>query len=166
MKRSILILFLFIGVVAASLAFINADTPQYKNLKVLNKNISKHDLDSVMDFFKISLGEKCGFCHARNEATNSMDFASDANPHKNTARFMMHMTAKINKKYFKDHDKDEDHSSGIIQAVTCYTCHHGEGSPETKPSKVKKENTTMPNNFRPSANDSLKKSVPDSSHAH
>jgi hypothetical protein len=35
-----------------------------KNLKVLPKNISKEDLDKVMDGFKASLGVRCNYCHA------------------------------------------------------------------------------------------------------
>ena len=108
MKRSILILAGIISFIAASLAFITADAPKYKNLKVLKKDISKQELDSVMRFFTMSLGEKCNFCHVRNEAEKTMDFPSDANPNKNTARFMMRMAAKINKKYFKDQEKENE----------------------------------------------------------
>lgn len=137
MQRSILILFVCISFVAVSLAFITADEPQYKNLKILKKNISKKEMDSVMHFFSVSVGEKCGFCHARNEAANSIDFASDANPNKNVARSMMRMTIKINKKYFKDEENKDSHA---IQAVTCYTCHHGNGHPATKAGQVRSDN--------------------------
>ena len=50
MKRSILILGAFISFIAASLAFITADGPNYKNLKVLKKTTTKNELDSVMHF--------------------------------------------------------------------------------------------------------------------
>ena len=134
MKRSILVIFVFAALVAVSLAFVSADEPRYKNLKILKKNITKQELDSVMHFFSMSLGEKCNFCHYRNEVEKKMDFASDANPNKGVARYMMKMNAKINKKYFKDQDKN---STETIQAVTCYTCHHGEAMPLTKaPSKA------------------------------
>jgi hypothetical protein len=82
-----------------------------------------------MHFFAMSLGERCNFCHQFNQETKSMDFASDANPNKGVARYMMKMNAKINKKYFKDQEKN---SAGVVQAVTCYTCHHGSGHPATK----------------------------------
>ncbi len=124
-----------------SFAFITADEPQYKNLKILKKNISKKEMDSVMRFFAMSIGEKCGFCHVRNEAANSIDFASDANPNKNVARSMMRMTAKINKKFFKNEENRDNHA---IQAVTCYTCHHGNGHPATKAGPMRGDNTGNP----------------------
>ena len=144
MKRSILILAGIISFIAASLAFITADTPKYKNLKILKKDISKQELDSVMHFFTMSLGEKCNFCHVRNEAEKTMDFPSDANPNKNTARFMMRMAAKINKKYFKDQEKENENMGVAIAAVTCYTCHHGQGRPAVKPPPMGKNVTGMP----------------------
>src|ERR1700749_3018575 len=75
--------------------------PKAANLKVLPKNISHKDLDHIMDEWAESLGVHCNFCHARNEQTNHMDFASDAKPEKEMARLMFLMTAKINKKFFK-----------------------------------------------------------------
>jgi cytochrome c553 len=139
MKKSVFVIILFSTAIAISFAFVTADTPTYKNLKVLKKNTTKQELDSVMHFFTTSLGEKCGFCHFRNEATKSVDFSSDENPNKNVARYMMRMNAKINKKYFKDKDKDQS-STQTIQAVTCYTCHHGEAMPLTKAAAMPKGN--------------------------
>ncbi|EHQ30407.1 c-type cytochrome [Mucilaginibacter paludis] len=105
------------------------EKPQWKNLKVLPKNISKEDLDKVMDEWKEALGVRCGFCHARNEETKRTDFASDAKPEKEMARKMMTMTAKINKKYFKA-DKNEKE---MVEAISCYTCHHGAAHPDATP---------------------------------
>ena len=136
MKKSFLLLAAIISFIAASLAFISADEPKYKNLKVLSKNITQKELDSVMHFFSVSMGERCNFCHVWNNDTKKMDFVSDANPNKNVARSMMRMANKINKKYFKNH---EEHST--VQAVTCYTCHHGSGFPLVKPAPVNKDST-------------------------
>lgn len=106
------------------------EAPTYKNLKVLPKNISKEDLDKVMDGFKTALGVKCNFCHAsRIDDPKKMDFASDAKAEKKTARLMMVMTNKINKKYF--HIKDSEQAKGIM-AVSCITCHNGNEEPRTK----------------------------------
>ncbi len=112
-----------------SFTFIPTQEPKFKNLKILKKDITKQELDSVMHFFSMSLGQKCGFCHARNEQDKKWDFASDAVPFKDVARKMMLMATKINKQYFKN---AEDKKADIIQAVTCYTCHHGEAIPQTK----------------------------------
>jgi len=98
-----------------------------KNLKVLPKNITKDELDDVMDGFKVALGVKCGFCHAPQAADPSkLDFASDAKPEKLMARKMMKMTAQINKKYFHEPGMD-----GAMLAISCNTCHNGQEKPQT-----------------------------------
>lgn len=102
------------------------EKPHWKNLKVLPKDISEKELDKVMDEWRDALGVRCGFCHARDNATNKTDFASDAKPEKNAAREMMKMTAKINKKFFKGEKDEKD----MTAAITCYVCHHGNAHPE------------------------------------
>ncbi|MBK0378968.1 c-type cytochrome [Mucilaginibacter segetis] len=101
---------------------------KFKNLKVLPKNISHDDLHRVMDEWEHSLGVHCSFCHARNEETKKMDFASDAKPEKEMARHMYKMMTMLNKKYFKA-QKD---SIGMYTetGVNCYTCHRGDAHPE------------------------------------
>jgi hypothetical protein len=123
----------FAGMVAISIA---ASMPQqqgppgFKNLKVLPKKISGKQLHETMDMWATSLGVHCNFCHARNEQTNKMDFASDAKPEKTIARHMFKMASKINKKYFEG-QKD---SLGMVieSSVNCYTCHRGQAHPEVK----------------------------------
>ena len=125
MKRSYLVTLGLIVMVVVSMAFTK-DEPQYKNLKVLPKNTTKQQMDSVMKHFTVALGVKCNFCHTYNQELKSMDFASDANKHKGIARDMMKMTAKINDKYF-DVKKAERLDADL--EVTCYTCHNGKGHP-------------------------------------
>lgn len=141
MKRSAFIIACFTILIAVSFAFISADEPRYKNLKVLKKDISKEELDSVMHFFSMSVGERCGFCHVWNEAAKTMDFVSDDNPQKNIARYMMRMNAKINKKYFTN---KEQKSEQQIQAVTCYTCHHGAAIPAVKAQPMRRDSAGPP----------------------
>ncbi len=103
--------------------------PEFKaqNLKVLPKNITKDEIDEVMDGFKVALGVKCGFCHAsRADDPKKLDFASDEKPEKLMARKMMKMTAKINKKYFHEPGMD-----GAMLAISCNTCHNGKEKPQT-----------------------------------
>jgi len=104
--------------------------PKLVNLKVFPKNISYRVLDHNMDVWAASLGVHCNFCHVRNEQTNKMDFASDAKPEKETARYMYKMMNKINKKFFNA-GKD---SLGMVitTGVNCNTCHHGTAHPEIK----------------------------------
>jgi len=115
---------------------IAASTPQERqppklvNLKVFPKNIPYRVLDHTMDVWAESLGVHCNFCHARNDQTGKMDFASDAKPEKETARYMLRMEQKINKKFFKA-QKD---SLGMVMetGINCNTCHHGTAHPEVK----------------------------------
>lgn len=96
------------------------------NLKVLPKDISQEEIKQVMDDFKVALGVKCGFCHAQDANDPSkLDFASDANHHKETARWMMRMTQRINKKHFKHRDEE----TGELTQITCITCHNGKEHP-------------------------------------
>jgi hypothetical protein len=111
-------------------AFMPKQQPEerkFKNLKVLPKNISKDDLDKVMDGFKLGLGVKCNFCHSpMKDNPKKMDFASDEKPEKVTAREMMRMTAKINKKYFHDM---KDKEGKAMTGISCITCHNRKTEP-------------------------------------
>ncbi|MBL7697952.1 MAG: c-type cytochrome [Chitinophagaceae bacterium] len=129
MRRKMLILSSVITVVAfLSLSFV--EEPKFKNLKVLDKNISKEDLEITMKQFKTALGVKCNFCHAQSKTQpDKLDFASDENKHKNIARGMMKMTMRINKKYFREHKN----------AITCYSCHNGNKEPKDPPVETLEE---------------------------
>jgi hypothetical protein len=131
MKKSFLLLSAFTGMIAVSLAFTNAEEPHYKNLKVLPKNTNKEQMDVVMKHFTASLGIKCNYCHVFNQEQKAMDFASDANEHKGTARQMMKMTQKINKKYFKWEGGFTAMKDKLD--VTCNTCHNGKKEPSSWP---------------------------------
>ncbi|MGH2646369.1 MAG: c-type cytochrome [Ginsengibacter sp.] len=109
MKKSFLIIFTCVIAILIFQAFTTSYEPHFKNLQILPKDISGHDLDSVMHHFTASLGVKCNFCHVRNEAEKKMDFASDDKPEKKVARKMMLMAIDINKNYFKGMDMDMDH---------------------------------------------------------
>jgi hypothetical protein len=116
--------------IAATLPPQERQPPKLVNLKVFPKNIPYRVLDHKMDVWAASLGVHCNFCHARNEQTGKMDFASDAKPEKETARYMLRMEQKINKKFFKA-QKD---SLGMVMetGISCNTCHHGTAHPEVK----------------------------------
>ncbi len=121
----------FIGIITISTSFKTNEPPGYKNLKILPKDISKEDLDSIMHHFSASLSVRCGFCHVHNEEKKTWDMASDENPYKLIARKMMLMTNDINKKYFPPEKDDKD--AGKIQTITCYTCHKGDPIPAFLP---------------------------------
>ena len=135
MKRTFLIVLGFTAMVSASLAFTK-DDPLYKNLKILPKNITKDQMDSVMHHFSDALNVRCNFCHVRIDSTRKMDFASDDNKHKLVAREMMTLTNEINDKYFDYTGGQRAITTQLM--VTCFTCHHGAKEPEVNPPK--KEN--------------------------
>ena len=70
------------------------------------------------------LGVNCEFCHAQNPTTKRLDPASDANPVKDTARFMISLTADLNDKYLADMPDRR-----YADPITCGTCHRGESHP-------------------------------------
>lgn len=117
-----------LGVVITAAIAATAPPPiEYKNLKVLPKNINSKTLSKIMvDDFEDGLGVSCGFCHAEQKDSHRLDYASDAKPEKQIARLMMRMTIGINKKYFKlDHYQMGD----SILAISCVTCHNGQPRP-------------------------------------
>jgi hypothetical protein len=98
---------------------------QFRNLKVLPAEIPRDRLMMVMKGFATSLGVRCTFCHVGEEGKPAtMDFASDANPHKDVARKMMLMVRRINEQDFAVNDFSQS-------KVTCYTCHRGAPRPLT-----------------------------------
>ncbi|MFT4152432.1 c-type cytochrome [Parafilimonas sp.] len=102
------------------------DTGLFKNLKVLPKDISKQELDTIMHGFNKALAVHCNFCHAPG-ADGKMDFSSDAKPEKDIARYMFTMTAEINTKYFNSENSTRPDT---ISVVKCLTCHHGSPHPD------------------------------------
>jgi hypothetical protein len=131
MKKTIL-LSSIVFLIALSFAF-RENPPRFENLKVLPKNTNKHEIDSIMKHFSMSLGVRCTHCHVRNnDEKKDFNFASDDNKNKLIARNMYKMMLKINKKYFKE-EGDEEKSVNRIPEVSCFTCHHGKEHPENRP---------------------------------
>ena len=122
-----LALFVFIGIAASKPA-----GNKERNLKVLPKDISDADLDSVMKGYSKALNVDCDFCHAENKAKTDIDYASDDKPEKEITRIMMKLTAAVNKDYF---DYTIVYKAGETMAVSCYTCHDGFPRPELKHEK-------------------------------
>ena len=93
-----------------------------KNLKVLPEDT---DLRKVMRQYEGDLGVECEFCHtAPDPVTHRADRASDANPMKDTARYMIQMIDDLNNKYLS-----EMPSRRYADPITCGTCHRGEKHP-------------------------------------
>jgi hypothetical protein len=135
---TIALLFAIVGMSA----FMSENPKLFKNLKVLPKDITKPELDSVMKSFTAGLGVKCTFCHVRN-SEGQWFFDLDTNPNKLIARKMFVMTKKIDKKYFifseREKEKMEQNQTELHQIVTCYTCHRGSNKPLQSPPPIKKD---------------------------
>jgi Photosynthetic reaction centre cytochrome C subunit len=132
MTITVIIVTVGIGVAAGapSAGALSACAPsggQFKNLRVLPKNISSKDLSAIMvDEFNDGLGVSCNFCHAEEKNSHKLDYTSDAKPEKAMARSMMRMTLTINKHFFMAR-----HAAlgSPLLAVSCTTCHHGQPRP-------------------------------------
>jgi hypothetical protein len=138
MKKSFLVTLTLVCLVALSCAVAMKSSgpanPDYKNLKVLPKDITHEQMDSVMHHFTASLGVRCNFCHVRNQQANEWNWASDDNKHKLVAREMMTMTNELNKKYFNLTGSAALTITTPLM-VTCYTCHQGATDPVVNPPK-------------------------------
>lgn len=119
--------------VLSGFAAIVPSVKKERNLKVLPKDISNADLDSVMETYSKHLNVSCDFCHASSKINpQDVDYASDDKPEKDITRQMMRMTAAINKDFF---DYTIVYKAGETMAVSCYTCHDGFPRPELKHEK-------------------------------
>lgn len=118
-----------VAVVVISVAAINPirQTGEFKNLKVLPKDIGSKDLQKIMvDEFQDGLGVGCNFCHAKEKGSLHLDFASDEKPEKEIARSMMLMTLDVNKKYF---GVENPLIGDSVLTISCNTCHQGTPHP-------------------------------------
>jgi len=126
--------FSLLGILAAKPPL--EDKPEYKNLKVLSKNIRDEDMDYVMQSFSVNLGANCLFCHpGKQEGSEfTIDYVTDALQNKRVARDMLKMTMKLNKKYFNTPMTGLMNTRGKIW---CKTCHRGSPVPILPPGKTK-----------------------------
>ena len=129
-----IVFFVFVSFVFIGIAATRPDAKNYeRNLKVLPKDISDNDLDSIMDTYSKQLNVACDFCHASSkEDKQNLVYPSDDKPEKEITRQMMRMTAAINKDYF---NYTIVYKAGEEMAVSCFTCHDGFARPEMKHEK-------------------------------
>ena len=106
---------------------------KYKNLKVLPKDISEKQLDSIMKAYTNALQVSCDFCHKPQKdifnivplSDTTIDYALD-NGMKEYARKMIRLTIDINKNYFRS---DSTEKPEYMRVVSCNTCHRGNPFP-------------------------------------
>ena len=85
------------------------------NLQVLPKDLSRDGLRQLMKSYSRDLGVTCRHCHLEDSQTQTMDYASDDKPAKQTARVMIAMMGDINGKYLGRLNRDPRYSV----PVTC-----------------------------------------------
>jgi hypothetical protein len=98
------------------------------NAQVFPADMGAEQLRRTMVSFARSLGVRCTFCHVGPEGAplTQLDFASDANPHKNVARGMVRMVRQLNGEALP-----AILGPSAEWRVTCFTCHRGATTPET-----------------------------------
>jgi hypothetical protein len=109
---------------------------QFMNLQVFPKDAKPDVVIQAMKNFTRALGVRCQFCHVGKEGQPlaEVDFVSDTNPHKNTARMMMRMSGEINARITKE--MPDAPANGM--QVTCFTCHRGAEHPVHSPDAAPK----------------------------
>lgn len=95
------------------------------NLQVLPAKSSRASVRGLMKQYERDLGVSCSYCHVEDRDSGFIDYASDDNPRKNTARIMISMLDDINEKHLAALGGDRRYA----QAVTCGSCHQGRTSP-------------------------------------
>ena len=100
------------------------------NLQVLSKDITSRDIGTLMKRYAEELGVNCSYCHVENSQTQKLDYASDENPTKQTARLMIRMLTDINTRYLSQLG---DRRYAV--PITCGNCHQGQSNPPPFESK-------------------------------
>jgi len=101
---------------------------EFKNLRVLPKDVKKEALVQTMRGYSIALGVRCTHCHVGEEGKplSTFDFAADTKTTKEVARAMMKMVADLNGKYMAAIETGRKEKL----LISCSTCHHGLNRPE------------------------------------
>lgn len=108
---------------------------EFKNLKVLPKDIPPAELRAMMNGFTRALGVRCVYCHVGEEGKpfKPEDFPKDDKVAKRKARVMIQMVRDLNEKYLATIESP-------VQPplhVECATCHRGAPQPRMLPDVLK-----------------------------
>ncbi len=99
------------------------------NLQVLSARLSREDVRGLMKQYERDLGVSCNYCHVEDRDTGVIDYASDENPRKHTARIMISMLDDINERHLAQLGGERRYAV----PVTCGSCHQGRTSPPEFP---------------------------------
>src|SRR5262245_19514683 len=115
-------------IIALSAASVAAQThEEFKNLKVLPKDIPPAELRAMMNGFTRALGVRCVYCHVGEEGKpfRAEDFQKDDKLTKRKARVMIQMVKDLNDKYLATLESRAEPAVHI----ECATCHRGATQP-------------------------------------
>lgn len=135
-KTIVVTALLALVIITTASTVISGPAPtDYRNLKILPKDISPQKMDSIMGSYNKALKVSCDFCHiapkdnpfsiAPKTKERKIDFALD-NPMKEEARRMMRLTIDLNKTHFYF---DKKIRPEYLNVVSCNTCHRGNPYP-------------------------------------
>lgn len=131
-RKIIVVATLLALIIITTASTIISGGPVYKNLRVLPKDISPRQMDSIMASYNKALKVSCDFCHSPknnpftvNQKKGDLDFALD-NPMKEEARRMIRLTIELNKNHFYF---DKKIRPEYLNVVSCNTCHRGNPYP-------------------------------------
>jgi hypothetical protein len=96
------------------------------NLQVLPASLSQFELRDLMKQYERDLGVSCNYCHVEDRDSGVIDYATDDNPRKHTARIMIAMLDDINGTHLTQLGGDRRYAA----AVTCGSCHQGRANPQ------------------------------------
>lgn len=119
------------GIAIAALlaaAPVSAQIPdEFTNLQVLPEDIDRAGLMDVMRGFSFALGVRCQYCHVGGDGVSfaGVEFASDDDPDKRKARYMLEMVETINSTLLAGiPERDTPNLE-----VSCKSCHRGQPKP-------------------------------------
>jgi hypothetical protein len=99
-----------------------------QNLQVFPKEMTRQELQPIMQGFTKALGVQCTHCHVG----GPQDRAKDEKPQKLAARKMLQMVMEINDKHLASlATVGLPAASEPMQKVTCMQCHRGSLKPAT-----------------------------------
>jgi len=129
MFRYLFFTLVFLGLILGAAPASSQIPDEFTNLKLLDPEIEKRQLVSIMKDWASGLGVRCTHCHVGPDNLQGMDFATDEKATKRTARKMLLMSRAINRELLVGLPVVEESERKRAQVVSCYTCHRGLSTP-------------------------------------
>ena len=98
-----------------------------ENLQFFSQDVTRDSIVEVMRGFSFALGVRCQYCHVGGDGISfqGVEFASDDDPDKRKARFMLRMVETLNNSMLP---MMPDRDASAVE-ITCKSCHRGRSKP-------------------------------------